>query len=207
MKELRLLKKIQQQIESCRRCPHVCGTPVHGPAVISKIFLLGQAPGIHEATYGRPFAYTAGKTLFKWILDHTGVEEEHFRENVYMAAVLRCFPGKVSQKGDRVPTLDEIKNCQSFIQGELNTLQPELILAVGKIAIQEVLGAQYTKKTKLVDVVGQLIQTEYLGHKVDVLCLPHPSGISTWPHSPEGKAKLKKAFQLLRKHPAWATLS
>lgn len=207
MKELRQLKKIQRQIEACRKCSQVCGTPVHGPPVVSKIFLLGQAPGIHEATFGRPFAYTAGKTLFRWISDHTGVQEDHFRDHVYMAAVIRCFPGKDPKKGDRVPYPEEIKNCQDFIQAELDTLQPGLILAIGKLAMQEVLGEQYTKKTKLVDVVGRVIKTEYLGHKVDVLCFPHPSGISIWPHSAEGKIKIKKAFQLLKKHPAWMALS
>lgn len=207
MKELRQIKKIQRQIDACRKCPTVCGTPVHGPPIVSKIYLLGQAPGVHEATFGRPFAYTAGKTLFRWIADHTGVQEDHFRNHVYIGAVIRCFPGKDPKKGDRVPYPEEIENCQTFIQAELDTLQPELILAIGKLAIQEVLGDKYTKKTKLVDVVGKVIKTEFLGHKIDVLCFPHPSGISIWPHSPEGKIRLKKAFQLLKKHHAWQELA
>ena len=110
------LRKIQSLIKECRACPNMVGRPVHGAHILSSIFLLGQAPGTHEESRGKPFAYTAGKTLFRWFEEAAGINEEYFREHVYMAAVARCFPGKMTSTagkvgGDRLPDLTEIKNC------------------------------------------------------------------------------------------------
>ena len=55
--------------------PGLVGPAVHGPPVVSRVFLLGQAPGPHEARFGRPFAWTAGKTLFAWMQRALGAPE------------------------------------------------------------------------------------------------------------------------------------
>ena len=52
------------------------GTPVHGPPVLSRILLVGQAPGPREASLGRPFAWTAGRTLFRWLEQATGASAQ-----------------------------------------------------------------------------------------------------------------------------------
>lgn len=196
------LKAIHQSIDRCRACPKMCGTPVHGPAIISSIMLMGQAPGPHESSFGKPFAYTSGKTLFKWIAQ-AHINEEAFRANIYIAAVARCFPGK-NGKGDREPDLEEIKNCRVHLEKEVNILQPKLILAVGRLAISEVLGPKvFSKNKKLSDVVGMIIKTSFHGHEVEVICFPHPSGVSRWPHSEEGKVKLAQALDLLADHKEW----
>ena len=58
------------------------GKPIIGNPVKSKIILIGQAPGIKEGEIKKPFAWTAGKNMFKWFYS-IGVNEEKFRENVY----------------------------------------------------------------------------------------------------------------------------
>jgi uracil-DNA glycosylase len=65
---------------------------VTGTAVVSPVMIIGQAPGPHEGELGRPFAWTAGKTMFGWF-EQIGMTEAMFRRSVYMAAVCRCFPG------------------------------------------------------------------------------------------------------------------
>ena len=74
---------------------------------------------------GKPFAWTAGRNLFKWF-GTLGVDEETFRDNVYMAAVCRCFPGKNPKGGDRVPSEEEIANCAPWLERELEICRPEL---------------------------------------------------------------------------------
>ena len=69
------------------------GRPIIGNPTKSKIILIGQAPGIKEGDLKKPFAWTAGKNMFKWFAS-IGLNEEKFRKNVYMAAVCRCYPGK-----------------------------------------------------------------------------------------------------------------
>ena len=80
----------QSNLKSCRKCDDMIQPVVTGQPVASKILLVGQAPGDKEGVLGRPFAWTAGKTLFKWFAS-IGLEEETFIQNVYMAAVFRYF--------------------------------------------------------------------------------------------------------------------
>jgi uracil-DNA glycosylase len=198
------LREIHLEIAACRACPNMVGPPVHGPAVQSPIFLLGQAPGPHEGRLGRPFAYTAGKTLFRWFEETSGVNEAMFRDHVYMAAVARCFPGKAPGGADRVPDTDEIKQCSGFIARELAVLKPKLILAVGKLAMSQVLGPEIvTASTVLTALVGKPFTASCHGHKAEVICLPHPSGVSSWPKKEPGKGLLAKALEMVRTHPEW----
>src|SRR5947207_458898 len=89
-----------------------CESCASGAAVKTRSVLIGQAPGPREGSFGRPFAWTAGKTLFSWFESILHVNEQTFRERVYISAVARCFPGKAKAGGDRRPSLDEIQSCQ-----------------------------------------------------------------------------------------------
>ncbi|MFW2373641.1 MAG: uracil-DNA glycosylase family protein [Gammaproteobacteria bacterium] len=173
---------------------------VTGQPISSKILLIGQAPGDKECVLGRPFAWTAGKTLFKWF-SSIGLEEESFRQKVYMAAVCRCFPGKNPKGGDRVPNNEEISNCSEWLQSEFDLLQPELVIPVGKLAI-----AQYLDVNKLADVVGQSFELSIYDQRVDLIPLPHPSGASTWHRMEPGVTLLQQALSRIAKHPAWKSL-
>ena len=177
------------------------GPVVHGPPVVSRVMLLGQAPGPREGRLGRPFAWTAGRTLFRWFEEYIGLDEARFRERIYIAAVARCFPGKASGGGDRKPDAVEIAACRSFLEREVAILQPGLVLAVGALAISEVLGAQ-AKGRKLDALVGHSVRTTWLGYETDVIALPHPSGASPWHKLEPGKTLLAKALGLVKTHPA-----
>ncbi len=170
---------------------------VVGRPVVSPVLLIGQAPGAREGAAGKPFAWTAGKVLFDWFA-RIGVEESRVRENVYMAAVCRCFPGKQRTGGDRVPTRREIENCAPWLAAEFRLLKPELVLPVGKLAIGRLLYAD-----RLDEVVGRCQRLTIHGSACDVIPLPHPSGASPWPRTEPGKSLLEKALRLIDGHPAW----
>ncbi|MFO0735256.1 MAG: uracil-DNA glycosylase family protein [Labilithrix sp.] len=201
MKRLPALSTIHAEIAACTACPKMIGPSVHGPPVASKVFLLGQAPGPREASFGRPFAWTAGKTLFRWFESSCGIDEARFRERIYMAAVARCFPGKASGGGDRRPDAAEIDQCGKFLSREVEALQPELVLAVGTLAIGVVLGPVAAKQ-KLDALVGDVVGTLWHGQMVDVICLPHPSGASPWHKLEPGKTLLARALKAAKRHPA-----
>jgi uracil-DNA glycosylase len=183
---------------NCRRCPQMQKPVVSGGAVRSRVILVGQAPGDKEPVLGRPFAWTAGRKLFRWFQDYTGVDEKTFRSRVYMAAVCRCFPGKKTAGGDRVPAPDEILNCSGWLKAEMNLLRPGLVIAVGKLAI-----LQFMPCGKLDEVIGSSFPIEYAGHRFDLVPLPHPSGASPWPHQLPGRVLLPRAMALIAAHPAW----
>ncbi len=173
------------------------GPPVVGNPVISSIMLIGQAPGDKEIVVNKPFAWTAGKTLFKWF-NQIGIDEDNFRTSVYMTAVCRCFPGKKPRGGDRVPNKLEIETCSQWLNAELELIRPKLIIPIGKLAI-----SQYLSVNKLTDVIGKVHQVELSGVALDMIPLPHPSGASTWFVTEPGKSLLQKALKLIERHPTW----
>jgi len=172
------------------------GPVVHGPPVPSSILLVGQAPGPREGSFGRPFAWTAGRTLFRWFEEATAANEEKVRAGIYFAAVARCFPGKAKGGGDRKPDPGEIVRCMTYLEREVAILRPKLVVPVGTLAIEQVLG----HKGPLAEVVGKAVRARYHGHETDVIALPHPSGASTWHRMEPGKTLLGRAMRLLAGH-------
>ncbi|CAN5462584.1 uracil-DNA glycosylase family protein [soil metagenome] len=194
------IEKHVSALMSCTLCPLMVGPVVSSPPLLSKVYMIGQAPGPHEGSFGKPFAWTAGKTLFKWY-SSIGLNEEQFRTLAYMAAVCRCFPGKTITGGDRVPNPLEVQNCSQWMAAEFKILQPQLVIPVGKLAIEQVLG-----KGQLVDVIGQSFQKTLFDVDCDVIPLPHPSGASTWFKKEPGISLLQQSLQQISRHPAWQTL-
>ncbi|MCA0312803.1 MAG: uracil-DNA glycosylase family protein [Candidatus Melainabacteria bacterium] len=195
-----LLEKHVDLLKGCQACPEMVGPVVTGAPVQSEVFMIGQAPGPHEGRFGKPFAWTAGKTLFRWF-GSIGLSEEQFRSLAYMAAVCRCFPGKAKTGGDRVPNSDEISNCSRWMKQEFELLQPRLVIPVGKLAIEQLMG-----KVQLVDVIGQSFEKTIYGVTCDVIPLPHPSGASTWFKKEPGISLLAEALKLIESHSAWQSL-
>jgi uracil-DNA glycosylase len=192
--------EIQRHVDALRRCafcPRMQGPVVVGRPAASRVILIGQAPGDKEPKFGRPFAWTAGKTLFKWFESTLGWSEDKTRDRIYFAAVCRCFPGKKSQGGDRVPDEEEIANCAQWLRREFALLQPSLVLPIGKLAITQLLGER-----PLVEMVGRSFRTACYGQEVDIVPLPHPSGASPWHRMEPGKTLLRQALALVAAHPA-----
>lgn len=198
-----LLRAHVAALQKCRRCPRMQSAPISGGPVRSKVLLVGQAPGIHEPRLGKPFAWTAGKALFRWFEEHCGLNEDAFRRGVYMAAICRCFPGKHPKgSGDRVPDEEEIANCAPWLSAEIKLLRPKLVILVGKLAIEQFLGP-----CKLNDVIGRRIPHERDGVAFDIIALPHPSGASTWRWTEPGKSLLHRALNLLAHDPTLAKIA
>lgn len=174
---------------------------VTGGPVVTKVILVGQAPGDKEPLLRRPFAWTAGKTLFRWFEESCGLSEESVRAGIYFAAVCRCFPGKKATGGDRVPSREEARNCAAWFERELEILEPRLVIAVGRLAMERFLAAP-----RLDQVVGRQFDVSYAGWRFDLVPLPHPSGASPWHRVEPGKTLLGQALALIRRHSAMRDL-
>jgi uracil-DNA glycosylase len=172
-------------------------TPVSGGAILSDIMIVGQAPGPREPLRQRPFAHTAGRTLFQWFEKFCGLNETAVRSTIYFAAVCRCFPGKNSSGTDRVPNPDEIRNCSSWMDSELNILRPRLVIPVGRLAI-----ARFIDCNKLEQVIGRTFRTDRADREFDLIPLPHPSGASPWHKIPPGRELTARAMRKIARHPA-----
>jgi len=159
--------------------------------------IIGQAPGPREPTLKRPFAHTAGKTLFRWFEQFCGMNEAAVRSKIYFAAVCRCFPGKNSGGTDRVPAPEEIRNCSLWMDDEIRILAPRLIISVGRLAI-----IQFIDCAKLENVIGRKFRVTRAEHRFDLIPLPHPSGASPWHKIPPGRELTECALKLIARHPA-----
>jgi uracil-DNA glycosylase len=191
------------QVRGCRICPTVEPPPVAArPEVWPRLMLVGQAPGPKEVVLQRPFAYTAGSRLFAWFA-RMGVSEEEFRRRVWMCAVIRCFPGRAPQGGDRVPNPLEIANCAPYLEEEIRLIRPATVLAVGQLAIKKFL----PENVPLQERVGRSFPASRGDVAFDVIPLPHPSGRSTWLVRPENQALLDRALELVRESAGWRGMS
>lgn len=191
------VQKHLARLAACRACPRMHKPVVVGRPVVSRVLLVGQAPGDKEPVLGRPFAWTAGKTLFRWFNEALGWTEDGTRDRIYFAAMCRCFPGKKQTGGDRVPDEDEIAACGRWLDAELDLLAPDLVLPVGKLAI-----TRFLPPAPLNDIIGKKFRIEHRGRALDCIPLPHPSGASPWHRMEPGKTLLRHALTLVAKHPA-----
>ncbi len=195
------LEAVVRGIRACTLCPKMHRPGVSGGAVLSRVISVGQAPGTKEPVAGKPFAWTAGKTLFGWFNRACGMSEEEFRATIYMAAVCRCFPGKTNAGGDRVPDPTEVATCDRWLAAEFEILRPALVLPIGKLAIQK-----FLPPAMLTDVIGKKFTLTRAGHTFDLVPLPHPSGASPWHRMEPGKTLLDQALRLIVSHPSWPRL-
>lgn len=187
-------------LDACRACPNVFGAPVTNAVAGTRVMLVGQAPGPHEVEDRRPFAYTAGRRLFSWFAGF--IDERTFRERVHICAVIRCFPGRDAKSGgDRVPDADEIARCGAHLDREIALLSPRLVIAVGTLAAQQLIGIAQLK-----DAVGRMHRATRAGKSFDVIVLPHPSGRSTWMNKPENATLMQRSLALIRDHDAMVRL-
>lgn len=187
------------QVRGCRICPTVEPPPVAArPESWPRVLLVGQAPGPKEVVLQRPFAYTAGSRLFTWFA-RLGVSEEEFRRRVWMCAVIRCFPGRAPQGGDRVPNPLEIANCAPYLEEEIRLIRPATVLAVGQLAIKKFL----PENAPLQERVGRSFPASRGEVAFEVIPLPHPSGRSTWLVRPENQELLDRALELVRGSVGW----
>jgi uracil-DNA glycosylase len=109
-----------------------------------------------------------------------------------MTAVTKCYPGKgKGGKGDRVPSRAEQKLCRPFLDQELALVEPQVVVPVGRLAIE----LFYDRQFKLAEVVGTLKQDD-VGRKI--VPLPHPSGASLWLNQAEHQAQVARALDILR---------
>lgn len=148
-----------------------------------RVMLVGQAPGITEVTTRLPFTGPAGRRLEGW-LARAGIS----REEIYLSALARCFPGKAKGGGDKAPSRAMISNCRRHLSREFSLLAPRVVVPVGGLAIKELLGI-----ARLSEAVGGTYERDGITY----VPLPHPSGASTWLNAPENKERLTRSLPLL----------
>jgi uracil-DNA glycosylase len=124
---------LAQAVAQCRACKLCEGrrNTVFGVGDLQADWLVvGEAPGENEDLQGEPFVGQAGKLLDNML----GALALNRRERVYIANVLKCRP-----PGNRNPEPEEVAQCEPFLRRQVELLQPRIILAMGRFAVQTLL--------------------------------------------------------------------
>ena len=132
---------LQASVASCRACA-LCegrkntvfgvGEPGAAPDAAPRVdwLIVGEAPGENEDALGEPFVGAAGKLLDN-MLKALGLDRHH---KVFITNVLKCRP-----PANRNPLPDEIARCAPYLHQQIALLQPRIILAMGRFAVQSLL--------------------------------------------------------------------
>jgi uracil-DNA glycosylase family 4 len=160
------LEEIRQEMGRCRRCKLYPGATnlVFGEgAANARLMFIGEAPGAEEDLQGRPFVGAAGQLLNR-MLNNLGLR----REEVYITNVVKSRP-----PGNRDPEPDEIEACMPFLKRQITAIRPEVIVTLGKIATQALLGT----KEPLTRLRGQWQRYDH----IRVMPTFHPSFLLRFP--------------------------
>jgi DNA polymerase len=152
---------LAEAVASCRACK-LCITrrnTVFGVGDRQADWLIvGEAPGENEDLQGEPFVGQAGKLLDN-MLRALGLSR---REKVYIANVLKCRP-----PGNRNPEPEEVSRCEPFLRRQVQLLEPKVIVAMGRFAVQSLLGST--------EAIGKLRGQRHSYAGVPVVVTYHPA--------------------------------
>src|SRR5690606_34881850 len=124
-----------------------------------------------------------------------------FRDRWYVTSIGKCYPGRApSSSVDRPPSRSEIARWTPYLREEIRLVAPRLVLLVGGLAHRFAFGAH----VRLDEIVGHELAWD-AAPEASVLCLPHPSGASTWLNDPHRVELWRRGIALLRDR--WAEVS
>lgn len=176
---------LQETVASCQACELCSGrrNTVFGVGDRQAEWLIvGDAPGEQEDLQGEPFVGQAGKLLDN-MLAALGLDRHH---KVYVANALKCRP-----PGNRNPEPQEVAQCEPFLRRQVELLQPRMILAMGRFAVQSLL--------QTTEPIGKLRGRAHQYNGVPVVVTYHPAYLlRNLPDKAKAWADLCFAQSLLR---------
>lgn len=125
--KLAVLEPLRQEVQRCERCvlSKTRRQAVFGTGdVNARVFFVGEGPGFDEDRLGEPFVGKAGQLLDK-IIHAMGLA----REEVYIGNVVKCRP-----PNNRTPDPHEVASCRGYLEQQIETVRPEVIILLGVVA-------------------------------------------------------------------------
>jgi uracil-DNA glycosylase family 4 len=149
MNKSQRLEELNKEIRNCKKCSlwerAKNAVPGEGSAS-TKLMIIGEAPGREEDLSGRPFCGRAGKLLTRF-LEENGLE----RERIFITSVVKHRPPK-----NRQPKKSELSACRAWWEKQIEIIKPKLIILLGRVATNTVLGKEnWEKKGKVFFQDGQ----------------------------------------------------
>jgi len=150
----------------------------------ARVMMVGEQPGDQEDLAGHPFVGPAGRLLDQ-ALEEAGID----RAEVYVTNVVKHFKWAASERGKRrihkKPRGDEIEACRPWLDSELRTVQPEVLVCLGATAAQALFGRQFRVSTQR----GQWVETSLAPRAIATV---HPSSILRAPDDEARHTQMKE---------------
>lgn len=182
------LDEIAAEIMKCTRCPlHATRTnavPGEG-SPDAKVVFVGEAPGRNEDLQGRPFVGAAGKLLTD-LLASIGLS----REEVFITNVVKCRP-----PNNRDPRPEEIEACLPFLKKQLEVIDPDVIVALGRHSTLTLLKLAGRAESSIMRIRGKVFEVELFGRKRKLMPTLHPAAAL---YNPRLRPLLERDFNKLR---------
>ena len=159
------LKDIEKEVQQCKSCPlYISRNNVvfSDGSNKAKIMLIGEAPGADEDKQGKPFVGRAGKLLNEF-LKLAGINRN---EDLYIANTIKCRPPE-----KRKNAKEEKEACERFLQAQINTVKPKIIVLCGATAMESFLD----KKLKISKVRGEFFENIKGYEGIKFIPILHPS--------------------------------
>jgi DNA polymerase len=176
------LAALARRVAACTRCQELAESRTQTVFGVgdphARVMFIGEAPGADEDRQGEPFVGRAGQLLNR-IIAACGWK----REEIYICNILRCRP-----PGNRTPSNEEAANCREWLDGQIQTVDPEYIVCWGSVAAKNLLGTEES--------IGKLRQRWFQHGRAKVLCTYHPSYLL---RNPEAKLPVWEDMKLLLK--------
>lgn len=143
-----LIKKIAESVKKCSQCrlhrTRTKAVPGEGN-INAKIMFVGQCPGYNEDQSGRPFVGKAGALLSN-LIKMANLD----RSNVFITNIVKCRPPE-----NRDPMVDEVRNCEPYLEGQIKLINPKIIVTLGRFAT-----AHFIKDAAISEVHGNPLTTK-----------------------------------------------
>jgi len=182
------LDELEKLARSCRACPlwaHATQTVFGAGSPRAEVMLVGEQPGDEEDRKGQPFVGPAGRLLDR-ALEAAGID----RRKIYVTNAVKHF--KWTPRGKRrlhkTPAQREIEACEQWLQGEIQALQPRVIVCLGATAAHALLGAAFRVTTMR----GRFIESP---HAPFVFATLHPSALLRLRTDAEREVEFKRLVE------------
>ena len=169
--------EIEAEAQKCRKCPlsKTRKTVVFGSGPVPcDLMLIGEAPGADEDEQGLPFVGKAGQLLTK-ILESINIRRP---DDIYITNTVKCRPPE-----NRLPTEEETEACHPYLEAQIETIKPKIILLAGSAATRLILKTDRP--------IGKLRGQWFKLPKTEIKVMPifHPSYLLRNQSTAEGSPK------------------
>jgi uracil-DNA glycosylase family 4 len=183
------MERLDAEVRECTKCPlsasRTNAVPGEGPTD-ARVLFIGEAPGKNEDRKGRPFVGRAGS-----ILDDLLASIGLARDDVYITNIVKCRPPE-----NRDPTAEEIEACSGYLDRQIDSIAPAVIVTLGRFAMQAMFRRYGIGAGSIGEERGTVHHVEKGGRTLTLIPVYHPAAAI---YDPKKKDVLVEDFRTLRK--------